>query len=114
MSYGVFCYNCKAFGFRGFDEHHSLETTQYSFGCDELGDYVTFSGKACKNYQGGIHQRNPSPKSLKQYSSASDPNYCIVKLLQSYLTSLPMDGTSHAFYCCPLPNKVDGKIQFSR
>jgi len=90
MSYGVFCYNCKAFGFRGFDEHHSLETTQYSFGCDELGDYVTFSGKACKNY------------------------HCIVKRFQSYLIRLPMDGTSHAFYCRPLPNEVDGKIQFSR
>lgn len=110
-SYGVFYYNCKAFGFRGFDDHHSLETTQYSFDCDELGDYVTFSGKVCKNYQGGIHKTNPSQK---QYSSASDPNRCTVKLFQSYLTSLPMDGTSHTFYHRPLPNKVDGKIQFNR
>lgn len=69
LSYGVFYYNCKASGFRGFNEHHSLETTQYSFGRDKLGDYVTLSGKVCKHYQGGIHRRNLSPKTQKQYSS---------------------------------------------
>ena len=108
LSYGAFFYNCKAFGFRGFDEHHSLEVSQYTFGSDEVGKYVVFTGKACKNYQGGIHQRNVMPKSVKQYANKTSPDRCIVCLFRTYLDNLPQDDTL-AFYRRPLPLK-DGRI----
>ncbi|XP_078608426.1 uncharacterized protein LOC144880237 [Branchiostoma floridae x Branchiostoma japonicum] len=53
MSYGVYFYNCKVFGFRAMDEHLNLLIEQYRFGTDTNGHYMYFTGMVSKNVQGG-------------------------------------------------------------
>ena len=61
LSYSVYFYNCKVFGFRAMNEHVSLMAEQYEFGSDK--DVVKIS----KNVQGRLQQRKVDVKTIKQY-----------------------------------------------
>ena len=54
LSYAVFCYNFKVFGFRAMNEHVNLMAEQYEFGADKEGDFIIFNGRISKNIQGGL------------------------------------------------------------
>ena len=49
LSYLMYFYNCKVFGFRGMNEHVSLIAGLYEFGSDKDGDFITFNGRISKN-----------------------------------------------------------------
>ena len=55
LSYAVFFYNCKVFGFRTMNEHVNLVVEQYEVGVDETGEFIRFhgnDGRVSKNVQG--------------------------------------------------------------
>ena len=78
LSYSVYFYNCKVFGFRAMNEHVSLMAEQYEFGSDK--DDVKIS----KNVQGRLQQRNVDVKTIKQYAQPSN-HLCVVALFREYL-----------------------------
>lgn len=41
-----FFYKCKLFGFRGRDEHHDLDISQFEIGEDATGKFIQFVGRA--------------------------------------------------------------------
>lgn len=55
LSYAVFFYNCKVFGFRAMNEHVHLMAEQYEFGCDKDGQFITFNGRISKMSKGGFN-----------------------------------------------------------
>ena len=98
ISFAVFFYNCKLFGLRGMDEHRDLASEQFNVSNDEIGKYVSFSGRVSKNVQGGLDHRRVEPKLIKQYEEASNPR-CVVKLYETYLALIPRIGP---FYRRPI------------
>ena len=65
-----------------------MSTEQFNVSNDEIDKYVSFSGKVCKNVQGGLDHRREEPKFIKQYEDASNPR-CAVKLYETYLAFIP-------------------------
>lgn len=109
LSYAVFFYNCKIFGFRGGDEHRNLDANQYSIRIENGNKVLVFEGRNSKNVQGGLHQRKVEPKLVKQHSMAENPR-CVVSLFLTYLDNIPKSGP---FYRKPLPPKLTRSIVFS-
>ena len=92
LSYAVFFYNCKLFGFRGGDEHRNLEVNQYEVITDQDGNQkLVFYGRSAKNLQGGLKQRKIEAKAIEQHGDPSNPR-CVVKLFEKYLSSVPKEG----------------------
>lgn len=108
LSYGVFFYNCKVFGFRAMNEHVNLMVEQYEFGTDSGGMFLNFTGRLSKNVQGGLSQRKIEVKRVKQYGQLGNPR-CVVNLFREYMRCTPKAGR---FYRKPLPNKEVGDIRF--
>ena len=108
LSYAVFFYNCKVFGFRAMNEHVNLSIEQYEFGADETGEFVKFHGRVSKNVQGGLQQRKVNVKEIKQYAQECNAR-CVVKLLREYMKCIPSSGR---FYRKPLPSSEPGDIRF--
>ena len=88
----VFFYNCILFGMRGRDEHHDLETSQFTIGEDENGRYIQFIGRSNKTYKGGLKDRSVQNKNIKHYSGENERN--ILRLFGEYLNSLGTQGSS--------------------
>ena len=96
----VFWYASKIFGLRAADEHRTLECEQFSMQRDEKGDlFLRFSGRSCKNYQGGLRQRKVESKDLKVYADDSRGERCVVSCFQYYLGLIPATGP---FYRRPI------------
>jgi hypothetical protein len=69
-----------------------------------------YTGRLCKNVQGGLSNRNVDVKHITQKSDPSNPR-CIVKVFDKYLQHIPREGR---FYRQPLVNKgSDKSIRFS-
>ncbi|CAC5402602.1 unnamed protein product [Mytilus coruscus] len=107
----VFFYNCKLFGFRALDEHKELDASQYRISVDTNGNKLLhYTGRLCKNVQGGLNNRNIDVKRFTQKSDPSNPR-CLVKIFEKYLSLIPREGR---FYRKPLPHKAsNGSIRFS-
>ena len=107
LSYAVFLYNCKVFGFRGGDEHRNLDVSQYEVTTDHRGHQkLVYFGRTAKNLQGGLKQRKIEAKAIEQHGDPSNPR-CVVKLFDKYLSCIPNEGP---FYRRPLSS---GSLQFS-
>lgn len=52
----------KMFGLQAADEHRHLEVGQFTIATNEIGKYLCFTGRSCKNCQGGLHQRKIEPE----------------------------------------------------
>ena len=104
VSYGVFFYNCKIFGFRAMNEHVNLMVEQYEFGKDSQGEFVIFTGRVSKNVQGGLEQRKVDVKSIKHYAQPSNRR-CVVRLLKQHMRLIPANRK-------PLPSKEPGDTRF--
>ncbi len=92
----VFWYGCKLFGLRAADEHKTLEATQFTIGDDACGHFLRFTGKSCKNWQGGLNQRKVEPKDLTIYAIPSLGDRCAVSCFELYLSLIP--ATGHFYY----------------
>jgi hypothetical protein len=74
----VFFYNCNFFGFRALDEHKQLDASQFNISVDTNGnEELHYTGRLCKNVQGGLNNRNVDVKRITQKSDPSNPR-CIV------------------------------------
>ena len=110
LSYGVFFYNMKVFGFRGLSEHKQVNAEQYAVRYNHLGHPVlVFQEHVSKTQQGGLNQRKQEPKVVTQYPNPSNPR-CVVDLFVQYLKLIPPKGP---FYRRPLPSPKDGVPRFS-
>ena len=108
LSYIVFFYNCKLFGFRGKDEHCELETSQFSFGQDERKcSYMDFYGRTSKTVTGAF-SCNSKPKVIRQFEDKSNP-LDVVSIYEQYINCLSTKGR---FYRRPLAGK-ETRITFS-
>ena len=99
LTNAIFWYSCKLFGLRAGDEHRNLEASQFMISIDETGKYLKFTGRNCKNWQGGLHQQKIDPKELKIYAKSVLGERCAVSTFQYYLSLIPPDGP---FYRRPL------------
>ena len=50
-----------------------------------------FFCQACKNWQGGLHQRKNEPKDLKFYAKLELGERCVVSVFE-YVKLIPSDG----------------------
>lgn len=92
LSYGVFFYNCKVFGFRGLTEHKQVSAEQYVVRYNYLGNPVlTYNEFISKTTKGGLNDRKSSPKVVTQYSQPENPR-CVVRLFVKYLECIPKTG----------------------
>ncbi|XP_063442151.1 uncharacterized protein LOC134722460 [Mytilus trossulus] len=100
LSFAVFYYNCKLFGFRGMDEHRDLDVSQYKILIDYTQNKrcLKFFGRVSKNVQGGINHRKIEPKQITHWEDTSNPRD-IVKLFSTYLKYVPSEGP---FYRRPI------------
>lgn len=57
LSYMMYFYNCKLFGFRAMDEHVNLMADQFVFGKSQDGsEFLRFKGRLSKTVIGAIEQ----------------------------------------------------------
>ena len=55
LSYVMYFYNSKVFGFRAKDEHTDLMAEQYTFGTEQDGrTYLQYHGRLAKNVTGSL------------------------------------------------------------
>ena len=106
LSYIVYFYNCKMFGFRARDEHTFLMAEQFKI--------TKFNGKKCLEYYGrlaknvtGNYESNATPRMVRQFADSKNPR-CIVSIFEKYLSLIPANGR---FYRKPLANPT--RIAFS-
>ena len=78
---------------------------------DTIGNKLLhYTGRLCKNVQGGLNNRNVDVKRITQKSDPTNPR-CLVTIYEKYLSLIPREGR---FYRKPLPHKAnDGSIRFS-
>ncbi|CAG2203745.1 unnamed protein product [Mytilus edulis] len=103
---GVFFYNCKLFGLRGRDEHHSFDASQINIGTDGKGKYIQFIETNSKTFKGGLKQKNVENKNIRHYTNASsDKN--LFKLYELYIghSEISPEGNSK-FYKRPLQDSL--------
>ncbi|CAG2247964.1 unnamed protein product [Mytilus edulis] len=114
LSYGVFYYNCKLFGFRGMDEHRDLEATQFEVVTDSVQKKkcLTFYGRISKNNQGGFFHRKIEPKKVIQWEDKNNPRD-IVNLFSTYLSLIPKMGPFYRRPIGKLGLNTTGKPKFS-
>ncbi|CAC5356086.1 unnamed protein product [Mytilus coruscus] len=114
LSYGVFYYNCKLFGFRGMDEHRDLDATQFEVVTDSVQKKkcLTFYGRVSKNNQGGFFHRKIEPKKVMQWEDKNNPRD-IVSLFSTYLSLIPKAGPFCRSPVGKLGLKTSGKPKFS-
>ncbi|KAK3728970.1 hypothetical protein QZH41_000475 [Actinostola sp. cb2023] len=109
LSYGVFFYNCKRFGFRSMNEHVNLMAEQYEIGSDREGEFINYTGRqVCKYMQDGVQRRKLEVKVTKHYAQPGNP-HCVVNLFKVYMQCIPTAGR---FYRKPLPTKELADIRF--
>ena len=92
LSFAVFYYNCKLFGFRGMDEHRDLDASQYKILIDYTQNKLClkFFGRVSKNVHGGINHRKIEPKQITHWEDTCNPRD-IVKLFSTYLKYIPSE-----------------------
>ena len=88
LSYIMYFYNSKVFGFRAKDEHCELMAEQYTVKVSPKGDkYLQYNGRLTKNVTGSIFSKS-TPRQVTQMEDRSNPR-CIVKLFELYLSCIP-------------------------
>lgn len=75
------------FGFRGRQEHHSMDVEDFAFCVDDSGtEYVTFKENPTKTRQGGLNTKH---RSVLPKMFATGGQRCPVELLKQYLNRRP-------------------------
>ena len=107
LSYIVYFYNCKLFGFRAKDEHVELTAEQFTFGFEKGVKYLQYSGRLAKNMTGNFDSK-ATPKIIKQFADP-DNSRCIVAIFELYLSLIPQSGR---FYRRPMPKNTTSGLLF--
>ena len=94
------------------EEHRSLQLSQIELVVPEEGcAHLIYMEKYSKNNQGGLQHRKVKPKCVTCYANEKNPERCLVRLHQVYLSHHPADVQS--FYLTPL-RKVKGVVWYSK
>jgi hypothetical protein len=88
----VYWYNSKMFGLRAADEHRFLQAEQFTIGTDHLGKFLHFTGRSCKNWQGGLKHHRISARDLSIYAKPELGERCVVSCFEEYLSLIPSKG----------------------
>lgn len=100
------------FALRSGEEHRSLQLSQFELVVPENGNArFIYTENYSKNNQGGLQHRKVKPKCVTCYANEKDPERCLVRLYQVYLSHLPTDIQS--FYLTPL-RKTKGAMWYSK
>ena len=102
------------FALRGGIEQRNLRagpTSQLSVGSNEEGRFLCYRQDVSKTNQGGLQHRNVSPKIVLAFENLENPERCIVRLYEKYISHLPENTTNTAFYLRPL-DKPRGHVWF--
>ena len=106
LSYIMYYYNCKLFGFRARDEHGSLQASQFQVTYYNGRKCLEYNGRLAKNVTGNFESK-ATPRVVRQFANPNNPR-CIVSIYEKYLSLIPAVGP---FYRKPLVNP--SKIIFS-
>ena len=97
----VYFYNCKVFGLRSQDEHHSLQCSQFEKKVDENSRvYLEYTDRGCKTNRGGLKHMKVENKSVRQYENPDDLDRCVVHGFETYLSFIPSREANFYFRLC--------------
>ena len=88
------------FGLRGRQEHHSMQTEDFTFGIDENGaEYVEFVENPTKTRQPGLSAK---PRTFLPKMFATGDDKCLVKIFKEFLSHRPreMQTTGPLYLSC--------------
>lgn len=98
------------FALRAGQEHRSIRfhKSQVSLQSDKEGlRYLCYNEDMSKTHQGGLKHRKIKPKTVRAYENIKNPQRCIVRLYEKYISHRPTNRKcSPAFYLRPLSNPV--------
>ena len=85
----VFFMNGSVLCLRGGREHKQLKLSQFTFGLDEVGEFVVYEENGSKNRSGSYKEKADSNKIVKHYANPDIGNKCYISILKLYLSKLP-------------------------
>lgn len=100
------------FALRSGEEHRSLQMSQFELIVSKDGGaaHLVYTENYSKNNQ-GLQHRKVRPKCVTYYANEGNPDRCLVRLYQLYISHRPAD-VPH-FYLTPLRKKID-HVWYSR
>ena len=93
------------FALRASVEHRSLRIgprSQLRLGIDRDKRFLEYSEDVSKTRQGGLAHKNVGRKIVRAYANIVNPDRCIVKLYEDYMTRRPIHNCLEDFYLRPL------------
>jgi hypothetical protein len=100
------------FALRSGEEHRSLQLAQFELVIPKEGcAHLIYTENYSKNNQGGLQHRKVKPKCVTCFANEKNPERCLVRLYQVYLSHRPADVKP--FYLTPL-RKQKGEIWYSK
>ena len=104
------------FALRAGQEHRNLRfiNSQIGLMTDENGKlFLRYQEEVSKSLQGGLKHRKLTPKCVDAYGNDENPDRCIIKLYQKYVSHRPQSqNCSEALYLRPL-QQPNGDVWFS-
>lgn len=104
------------FALRAGEEHRQLRfvNSQISLCSTTAGDrFLQYNEDVSKSCQGGLKHRRITPKRVRAYETRDNPERCIVRMYEKYISHRPTSGKcSPAFYLRPLV-KPSGDVWYS-
>ena len=108
----------KYFALRSGEEHRSLSLAQLEVvkGDETECSRLRYSSFGDKNFGGGLQHRRIKPKIVEQHENISNPERCIVRLYNKYITKcLKNMPQSNCFYLSPKRHcRVDEDVWFTK
>ena len=93
------------FALRAGVEHRSLRvgpTSQITLHNEGNFRYLLYKEDVSKTRQGGLKHRKVVPKKVRAYENLFQPERCIVKLYEKYMSLRPVNMKTNDFYLRPL------------
>ena len=113
----VFFMNGKVLCLHGGREHRMLKLSQFTFGSDQLGEFVVYVENGSKNCSGSYKDKADSNKVIRHYSDPSLAEKCDVFILKLYFRKLDPSvfcEESSIFYYRALEKVRDDKAWFTK
>ena len=102
------------FALRSGQEHRDLQTTQFEVvNPTDAEPYLIYTENVSKNNPGGLSHRKITPKRVVHHSNSANPNRCLVKLFEKYMSHRPLGKITTAFYLKAL-KKPQGNVWYTQ
>ena len=90
------------FALRSGDEHRNLSRNQLSVSDSRSGKFLLYTEKISKANRRGLKEYNLPRKILKCYVNDEQPDRCLVRMYERYLSLCPDIAPDGPFYLQPL------------